>query len=480
MKHLVVLLGLFWVVAVPARAQELAAHPEVASQIRLLDEWIQTQMDYSGLPGLVIGIVHDQDVVWSKAYGFANLEARTPMQTGSIYRIASHSKLFTSVAIMQLRDAGKLRLDDPITKYLPWFNIRDTYHEAPDITIWHLLTHSSGLPRESAHPSWTEFTFPTLQGIKDTIGQQETAYPPETKWKYSNLALTLAGLIVEAVSGRRYEEYVEREIMTPLGMSSSSVGVPDEAHRRRLATGYGRRMPEGPRDVMPFVDAKAFDPATGLSSTVENMLTFLSWQMRLRAGNGHEVLKATTLREMQRVHFLQDNWTSGNGLGFAITHTSARDLVGHGGSYPGYRTQTMLSPKEKVGVVVFTNANDGNPNRFVRKAFDWVAPAIGRALKPDAPAPTPDPGWQKYVGLYRSRGGDTKVLVLDNQLVMISPMEEDPLDGKTVLVPVGPHTFRMEGEGGGPHGELARFELDASGAVTRLFTGVNYSMRIGN
>ncbi len=479
MKVMPILLLVGVLARIPAEAQSLADHPDVASQIELLDEWIQTQMEYSGLPGLVIGIVHDQDVVWSKAYGFANLEKKEPMKTSSVFRIASHSKLFTAIAIMQLRDAGRLRLDDPIAKHLPWFNIREKVPEAPDITIWHLITHTAGLPRESNSPYWTELDFPTVETVRATVGQQEAPYAPEMKWKYSNLGLTLAGMIVEQGSGRPYKDYVYGEVLAPLKMTSTSVGIPSADHQRRLVNGYGRRLPEKPaREVFPFVDARAHDPATGLSSTVEDMMRFLSWQMRLRDGYGTEVLEGATLREMQRVHWLQDDWQSGWGLGFSVTHTRDRDLVGHGGGYPGYRTQTALSPKEKVGVVVFTNGDDGSPNRYLRKAFEWVAPAIARATKKDDARGTPNPTWAKFIGTYRSRGGDTKVILMNGQLWLISPMEEDPVESKSVLVPVGEHTFRIEGSGGGPHGELARFEVDAAGNVTRLFTGVNYSMRI--
>ena len=461
-----------------ATAQEVADHPEVASQIKVMDVWIQAQMKEISLPGLVIGVVHDQEVVWSQAYGQADVERNLPMQVDSIFRIASHSKLFTSIAILQLRDAGKLRLDDPITDHLPWFDIQNPYPEAEPIRVWNLLTHSAGLPRESDHPSWTEFEFPTGEDLRETVSQQQTAYPSATVWKYSNLGLSLAGAIVETVSGREYEEYVETEIMAPLGMTSSSVGVPSAAHRARLVTGYGRRWPDKPRDVMPFVDARSFDPATGLSSSVNDMLRFLSWQMRLRAEPTTEVLRANTLREMQRVHWLRETWRGGNGWGFSISHREDRDLIGHGGSYPGNRTSTQLSPTENVGVVVFTNGGDGNPGRYVNKAFEWLAPAIVRATASPTPPATADPSWTQYVGVYRSRGGERQVMVLNEELVVISPRSDDPLTGKSTLRPLGEHTFKIEGTGGGPHGELARFELDADGNVRRLYMGVNYSERV--
>src|SRR5262245_33609913 len=125
---------------------KLLEHAEVASHLALLCAWIEAQMAYKGQPGLSIGIVLDQQLVWAKGFGFANIAQKTPATPGTIYRIASITKLFTSMAIMQLRDAGKLQLDDPITKHLSWFELKNRFPDAPPITIRHLLTHTSGLP----------------------------------------------------------------------------------------------------------------------------------------------------------------------------------------------------------------------------------------------------------------------------------------------------------------------------------------------
>ena len=149
MKQLVSLVAVvacLW--SASAAGQDLADHPEVASQIKLMDAWIQAQMQDIDLPGLVIGVVHDQEVVWSKAYGHADVERDTPMQSDSIFRIASHSKLFTSIAILQLRDAGKLRLDDPITDHLPWFDMQNPYPEAEPVR-----SSSFPLAKTCARPS---------------------------------------------------------------------------------------------------------------------------------------------------------------------------------------------------------------------------------------------------------------------------------------------------------------------------------------
>ena len=460
-----------------AAASGLKDDPEVAAQLELLDAWLRTQMAYAGPPGMVIGIVHDQELVWLEAYGWADAARKLPMRTDAVFRIASHSKLFTSVAAMRLRDAGRLQLDEPVQRQLPWFKLKNP--ESSEITLRHLLTHSAGVPREPATLHWVEHEFPTVDVVKAKLGEQEVAYPVETKWKYSNLGLTVVGLLVEKASGRTYADYVQAELLSPLGMASTWVGAPPPGERNRLAVGHGRRMPDGSREQLPFIDAHALDPATGVSSSVPDMLRFLSWQVRLRERGKTEILRASTLREMQRVHWLREDWKSGWGLGFQISHTPERDLVGHGGAYPGYSTLTLLSPKEKVGVVVFTNETSSTaPRRFSTKAFEWIAPALVKAAGGPPKAAPPDPAWQAYVGTYRSRWGDRRVLVLGGKLVTISPLDDDPLSGRLVLVPAGKHVFRIEGQGFESHGERARFELDASGRVKRLFLGNAYLTRV--
>ncbi len=464
--------------AAPAVAQESPDSP-VQAGITLLDTWIRTQMDYGGLPGLVIGIVHDQEPVWVKAYGHASLDPPVPMSADSIFRIASHSKLFTAITVMRARDAGKLRLDDPVTEYLPWFDIRNRHPEARPVTVRHLLTHTGGLPRESIHPAWTDFEFPEVEALRETVSDQETTYATETKWKYSNLGFTLAGMVAEAATGDSFAALVTDGILKPLGMDSTSVGPVPADQRDRLATGYGRRMPDGPREVFPFVDARSFDPATGLSSTVPDMLRFLSWQMRVRDRRSEEVLASNTLLEMQRVHWLHTSWNSGWGLGFSVRHTEDRDLIGHGGGYPGYRTQTQLSPEENIGVVVFTNGGDGNPGRYLDKAFEWVAPALAAARGEKEKPAIWSSDWEIYLGTYRRRSGETAVLRQENELVVLSPLSEDPRGSQGVLKPTDtPHVFRLESDGFGAHGELVRFEVNDAGEVTRIFVGVNYSRRV--
>ncbi len=173
---------------------------------------MHAEIDYYNLPGIAIGVVYGEHLVWEKGFGFADVTKKIPMTPQTLFRLASITKLFTSTAIMQLRDAGKLQLNDPIEKYLPWFKIKNRFPDEPPITIWHILTHTSGLPREAAFPYWTDHNFPTLEQIIERLPKQETIFPPETKWKYSNLAMALLGAIVESASGEKYDKYIQRTI----------------------------------------------------------------------------------------------------------------------------------------------------------------------------------------------------------------------------------------------------------------------------
>ncbi len=164
---------------VRAQPARVADDPGVQSNLRLLEAWIETQIAYRNLPGMSIGIVYDQELVWARGFGYADVASKTPATPATIYRIASNSKVLTSIAVMQLRDAGKLRLEDPVADHLRWFRIRQRFPDARPITIRHLLTHTSGLPRDAAYPYWTDLDFPTLEEVQSALPEQETVFRPE-------------------------------------------------------------------------------------------------------------------------------------------------------------------------------------------------------------------------------------------------------------------------------------------------------------
>jgi CubicO group peptidase (beta-lactamase class C family) len=457
-------------------AKKLLADSAVASSLDLLTAWIESQMAYRSQPGLSIGVVYDQELVWAKGFGYAELATKRPATPATVYRIASITKLFTATAIMQLRDEGKLQLDDPVAHHLPWFQVQNPFGDAPEITIRHLLTHTSGLPREAAFPYWMDRSFPTIEVIREKLPSQQVAVAPETKWKYSNLALTLAGEVVAAAAERPYADYIHSRILDPLGMSNTLVQIP--ADHPLLATGYHRRLPDGSRQIGHYTDMQGITPAANMASNVEDLAKFAMLQFRIAPRTGSrrssQVLKGSSLREMQRVHWLNPDWQAGRGLGFHVWRKDGYTLAGHGGALEGYRTDLQVIPAEKIGFVILTNADDGNPLLYMEKAIQWVAPALVKAAQKSAPAKF-DPAWEQYTGKYRSMWGDLQVMRYQEQLVAVGANLPDPTIGMVKFRPVGEHTFRMEtDENFGSDGELAVFELDEAGKVSRLVMGNSY------
>jgi CubicO group peptidase (beta-lactamase class C family) len=466
------------VTALPASAQStaapgaIAADPDVLGQQRLFSAWLDGQIAYRGLPGVVVGVVAGDELVWTHGFGHADVAAKRLMTPQTKFRMASHSKLFTATAIMQLREQGKVRLDDPVSQHLSWFRMAPAGDDDGPITIEQLLTHSSGLQRE-AGDHWTSLDFPTSEELRTLMSDRRAAFAPQVRWKYSNLAYSVAGQVIEAVSGDRWADYVGRHIFTPLGMSSSSVDLDAPG----LATGYGRRMPDGTRETFGFVDARGMAAATGITSTVEDMAKFVSAQFRRGARGGDRILGTGSLREMHRVRSLEETWAVGIAIGFSVSRVGEKTYVGHGGSYPGYTTHTLINLDGRVGVIVLTNAADSEPAAIARQLMSTVGEAVAKRSMPKPPVVTWDATWARFAGLYRGRGGDAQVVLLNERLVIIFP-NAPTLENPIALEPIGGGRFRYTARtGGGVVGEVVRF-AEENGRVVRMYTGDSFSERV--
>ena len=485
-------LALLLLTTPPAQAQQaLADDAEVAAALHLLDIWMDAAQAYGGIPGASLSVVHDQELVWAKGYGYAHVASEEPATPSTMYSICSISKLFTAVGVLQLRDQGKLALDDPVANHLDWFNIRDEYPEAGPVDIEGLLTHSSGLPREAGVPYWTgpDYPFPTHEKIVETLPTQTMLYPPRTYFQYSNLALTLAGEIVAEASGQSYDDYVRANILDPLGMSSTFTDLDDRFRGNRLATGYTARGRDGKRHVIPDYWVRGISPAAGFISTVEDLGRFASWQFRVLEG-GDALLDRNTLREMHRVHWSEPDGNTTYGLGFSVWKSDDDTFVGHGGSCPGYRSHLLLRPRDKVATAFMTNGQGVNSRRFAQTAFDIVAPALrGAAKRSEADSPmeeamarsgegiADDPAHlQRFTGTYqRPLGGESAVLMWDGAVQVLSLPTDSPLNSLTRLRHIEDGTFRRVRDNG-DLGEEFIFEEMPDGSM-RMWRNDNYSVR---
>lgn len=458
--------------AIAPQPTDLASHPDVLAAERLFSAWMDGQLAYRGIPGVAVGVVYDQQLIWSKGFGYADIKNRVPMTPQVKFRIASHSKMFAAIAIMQLREEGKLRLDDPVEKYLPWFKAKPAGDDDGVITIEQLLSHTSGLQRE-AGDHWTSFNFPTEAELKQQYSSRQAAFAPNVRWKYSNLAFAVAGLIVEQITGQKWADYVQQQMLTPLGMTASSV----DQKVAGLTVPYMRRMPDGSRDVMPFVDARGMAAATGMTSNVDDLAKFVSAQFRRGPRGGAQILSSASWREMHRVRAVDDLWKYGSGLGFDFERIENRTWVGHNGGYFGNTTQTFFQLDDKVGVVVLTNTTDSDVGQMAQQLIMSVGAAIAKAATSAKPAVAWDPSWARFAGSYRNSWGDLQVVLLNNQLVLMYAASST-IGTPMTLEPLGGGRFRLMGPSGGDEvGEVVRFE-EVNGVVTRLYTGDTYATRI--
>lgn len=462
-----------------AQRAPITGNAEIKGALAVLDTWFQAQLGQREDPGLSVGIVYDQELVWSKGYGFADLGKRTPTTVTTRYRLASLSKLFTATAIMQLRDAGKLQLDDPVEKHLAWFKIKQP-DDAPPITIRELLTHSSGMSRDTSVPMWNEFTFPTHDELVRLTTAEPAAFAPDAQYKYSNLALAIAGEVVVAGSGEPYEQYVQRHILDPLGMKSTLV-VPTSSSPN-IAVGYRKRVPGKPREAEDFINFKAYTPAAGFASNVEDLTRLVALQFRGATATGPQVLRPSTVREMHRVHFLRPDWQTAMGLAWELRHVSEKGAqqvyVEKGGTCPGYRSEIAMIVPQKLGVIVLLNGYDSDPVFYANQVLSVLSPIVAKIQNDEKPKPAPvaDPAWSKYVGTYTWKHNDAEIMIIDGQLMMVAPESNNPWDAKVQLIPTGkPNRFTQKG--GSNDGEPLVFEIDSSGRAVRFWSGTYYRVR---
>lgn len=273
-------------------------------------------------------------------------------------------------------------------------------------------------------------------------------------------------MVIEQVSGQKWAAYVDRNIFQPLAMTSSSV----DKNVTGLTVPYGRRMPDGTRETLPFVDARGMAAATGVTSTLADMARFVSANFRRGPRGGAQVVSSGSWREMHRVRSVEENWTSGSGLGYDISRINNRTWTGHGGGYPGNTTQTLIQLDDKVGIIVLTNTNDSNPGDIARQLIATVGVAVAKVTAQKPAAVAWDDSWARFAGLYRGRGGDSHVVLLNQKLVIITPNGTN-VDNPVELVPLGGGRFRFSAlTGGGSVGEVVRF-VEESGRPMRMYTG---------
>ncbi|OIO30389.1 hypothetical protein AUJ77_03380 [Candidatus Nomurabacteria bacterium CG1_02_43_90] len=407
---------------------------------KILDAWLPYKIQYDRIPGLAVGIVHNGKLVYRKGFGYADVELKIPITPKTCFRIASISKTFTAVAIMQLVEQGKINLDDHVEKYLPWFKAQTKDTDSKNITIRQILSHTGGVFRDGNSPHWENDKFPDITGLKKSISNKTVIFENLTKFKYSNFGFALLGEIIKKASGLDYDEYVAKHIVKKLGMERTAPDFNKE-NNDWLAKGYSRPIPNKEREAFPHAETKAYAPATGFLSNVFDLAKYLV-AMSLKRKEANILVNKEAKKEMTREYWATGEENESYGLGFDISKIEKRKIVGHGGGFAGFITQISLDVENDIAVITLTNTNDSSCGSINTGIFETIYKFVDEKSKYSKGKKISSQ--EKFEGAYRSRWGDTIVVGIDTNLVAFDPKANSPVKNGTLLKAKGKNKFLME------------------------------------
>ena len=405
------------------------------------------------LPSISATVFRGGERLWYGAAGSAVLDPATPPTDDTQYRLGSITKTFTAVLVMQLRDAGRLDLDDRIGDHLS-----DVRHGAP--TIRRLLSHLSGLQREPAGEVWETLAPPSREDLMSNVASAEMVLLPNRRWHYSNLAYALLGELVARLTGGTWEDALAERLLRPLGLDRTTLDPVAPFAQGYFVDPYADRAnPE------PVLEMGGTASAAQLWSTPADLATWGAFVLAPDA----EVLNPDTLAEMTHLHAMadQDGWSLAWGLGWMLFRRDTTVLVGHTGGMPGHLAALAVSRKENVGAAVFcNNSSNFEPGPF---AFDLVTtwldndPNPVTAWTPGVPVP---PDVEGVLGKWWTEGTEFVFAWRDGHLQAL-PVGAPPALAPAVFEPAGDGTFRTVS--GREQGEWLRVVRDGEGNVVKMY-----------
>lgn len=446
--RLIAILTAALITAAPARAQKEPARPPAD-----LDAYVARVMQRFEVPGLALAVVKDGRVVLTKGYGVRKLGDPARVDSRTLFAIASNTKAFTATALGLLVEEGRLAWDSPVVNYLPWFQMSDPF-VTREMTVRDLLVHRSGLALGAGDLMW----WPESAHDRREIVRRLRYLPLTTSFRsayaYDNVLYAVAGEVIEAVSGRPWEDFVATRILTPIGMSGSYVRLSEGNAAANLAIPHAR-VEGRVRPVRPFI-ADNVNPAGGIYSNAEDIAKWMIVQLDSgRVAEGSRLFSPRTARELWSIVTpipigepppelapLRANF-NGYALGFGVRDYRGEKLVTHTGGLPGYVSRVALMPNRKLGVAVLTNQESAAAfsaiawrilDHYLRvPAYDWIAAYARAVARQDSAiaaeeraavaardtASRPSLPLARYAGTYRDAWyGDVTIVLEDGKLVM--------------------------------------------------------------
>jgi len=353
-----------------------------------------------GQPGGVILVARDGVPLFRKAYGLANLELNVPNKPENVFAIASMTKQFTAVCILQLVQKGKLSLQDDIREYLPEYNTQGRV-----VTIEHLLTHTSGIPNITIRRDFSrkEVVEPSQEELLGCVMNEPLLFEPGSDCSYNDFGFTLAALIIERVSGIRYEEYLQKNIFEPLGMKSSTVGT-RERSIPLFASGYSSSGGTLFRPAEYF----SWRWDLGMGDIVTSVDDMLAWDEALYTD---KLLRQDLLTKAWSPYVLADGRKTEYGYGWAVLQYQDMQIIWHPGGIPGFRSNAVRIPSQHLFVIAMSN--NGASNAAVTASTDIALRVAGKPVVAPSFQRLAAEQLKEYAGVYETR--HRAMLVLANQ-----------------------------------------------------------------
>lgn len=393
MKHRSLRLGLLLLLLLIAPLALRAQDQD--SRLKEINEYAHRVIEDWKVPGFAMAIVKDDKVIFAKGYGVRKLGEPTQVDKHTLFAIASNSKAFTAAALGILVDEGKIKWDEPVTKYLPGFQLYDPY-VTREMTIRDLLSHHIGLATFGGDLLWYETTY-TRDEVLSRIRYLKPTSSFRSRFGYQNIMFLAAGQVVAAVSGKSWDDFVKEHFFVPLGMTSTKTSIRDFKSTDNVAAPHNEL--DGKIRVIRYSNVDGVGPAAGINSNVVDMAQWLRLQLGKGTYEGKRIFSSAVSLDMwspqtiipigeQGLKFNPTRHFRAYGLGWFLNDYHGRKVIEHSGGLDGMISQTGMIPEENLGVVILSNSETALPNIMMNKVFDvflgvpkrdWNAEVLARA-----------------------------------------------------------------------------------------------------
>ena len=451
-----------------ASAGALVAQSRSDDRLEALVTLAEAKMREHGVPGLALGIIHDGQIT-IRGLGVTNLEDPLPVTAHTVFPIASISKTFAATAIMRLVEQGKLDLRAPVGNYVPEFRVRDEA-VSRNVTVWHLLTHTGGWEGQVSGPERGE---DTLRNFVVSIKDLMQLAPPEAAWSYNNAGFSLAGRVIEAVTGQSINRAMRELVFQPLALEHAGTTAGDFIVQR-FAAGHTTR--DGTTTINRPFSPSVSVTAGGVGLCMTDLLAYARFHLGDGTVNGTRVLSRASLELLRTPQLSKQSTDDQMGIGWHLRNVAGVVTASHGGTLGGHILLLEIAPERQFAIGILTNASTGwrviqEVERAALKSYLDVSYAPNQAIAhrglvetlPNVTllAAQPDPA--PYVGTY-ARPSNTVVVRAERGKLLV---QDRPNSGKPgVEMPIaffGPD--RAVIAEGNDRGQTIEFVRDASGRV---------------